>query len=108
MIEMHTIDGRNCPVMVCDMCGEKLDNAGKAAAVFQNFTPEGSKLRVLHVHKGRIDGKTCHAEAEALLGVGGADVGWQEMKTFLVDMAANCGFPGAAMAEYDKRDGSGS
>lgn len=103
MLEIHKIGGNNCPIIVCDMCGEKLDEASKAAAVFENFTPEGSKLRLLHVHKGSIDGRTCHAEAEALLAKNGGAVGWQEMKAFLADLAANAGFPGAEMAEYDQR-----
>ena len=103
MLEIHSIGGNNCPVIVCDICGDRLDEASKAAAVFQNFTPDGSKLRLLHVHKGSIDGRTCHAEPEALLGKNGVAVGWQEMKTFLADLAANAGFPAVEMAEYDER-----
>lgn len=88
---------------MCDICGEKLDKASKAAAVFQNFSPDGSRLRLLHVHKGSIDGHTCHAEAEALLRQNGQLVGWKELKEFLVDLAANADFPASDMAEYDAR-----
>lgn len=94
MLEIHSINGHNCPVIVCDMCGERLNNAAKAAVVFQNFQPEGAKIRMLHVHKGNIDGHTCHQEAEALLSAGGKNmVGWEEMKTFLSDLVDNAGFP---------------
>jgi len=103
VLEIHSIAGRNCPVIVCDICGEKLDEASKAAAVFQNFTADGSKVRLLHVHKGSIDGRTCHDEAEALLGKNGEPVGWQELKTYLADLVANAGFPAAEMAEYVER-----
>jgi len=103
MLEIHSIDGRNCPVITCDMCGECLDHVGAAAVVFQNFSPPGSKLRLLHVHKGSIDGKTCHREAEALLGTDGAAVGWQEMRAFLTDLISNAGFPPADALDYESR-----
>lgn len=103
MLEIHCIDGRNCPVIVCDICGDRLAEASKAAAVFQNFMPDGAKLRLLHVHKGSIDGHSCHAEAEALLGMNGEATGGQEMKAYLADLAANAGFPAAQMMEYEER-----
>lgn len=80
-----------------------MDNASKAAVVYQNFMPDGSKRRLLHVHKGTIDGHTCHAEAEALLSGGNAAIGWQEMKAFLSDLVANVGFPAQEMAMYDSK-----
>lgn len=101
MLEIHCIDSWNCPVVVCDICGERLAEASKAAVVFQNFQQDGAKLRLLHVHKGRIDGRTCHQEAEALLGAPKASVGWQELKAFMVDLSHNVGFGPAEMVEYD-------
>lgn len=103
MFEIHTINGQNCPVLVCDMCGDKLNDAGKAAVVFNNFAPHGSKITALHVHKGNIDGKTCHDEAEAMIRAGGGTPGWQELKACLVDMVHNSGFPPDEMAKYDTR-----
>ena len=103
MFEIHKINDKNSSVIVCDMCGEQLKDAGKAAVVFDNFAPHGSKVKALHVHKGTIGGKTCHQEAEAMIISGGGTPGWQEMKTCLADLAYNIGFPPAKMAEYDKQ-----
>lgn len=103
MFEIHTVNGENCPVLVCDMCGERLVNAGTSAVVFDNFAPQGSKLKALHVHKGSIDGKTCHQEAEDLIRSGGGTPGWQEMKTCLADLAHNIGFPPDQMAAFDRQ-----
>ena len=107
MIEIHNEGGRNCPMMVCDMCGERLVNARAAAVVFENFTTPGAKVSVLHVHKGNIDGHTCHAEAEAMIAAKGASPGWQEMATFLVDMMSNVGFSPADAVEHEKRNDFG-
>jgi hypothetical protein len=103
MFEIHTINGDNCPVLVCDICGEQLTEVGKAAVVFHNFSPKDSKLKALHVHKGSIDGKTCHHEADLIIRSGGGTPGWQEMRTCLADLAHNIGFTPAAMAKFDKR-----
>lgn len=103
MFEIHTVNGKNCPVFVCDMCGEQLIDAGKSAVVFDNFASPGSKLKALHVHKGPIDGKTCHQEADSIIRSGGGTPGWQEMKAVLTELAHNTGFPPDEMAKYDKR-----
>lgn len=91
MFEIHTQNGDNCPVLVCDMCGERLTNAKKAAVVFDNFAPNNSKLKALHVHKGNLDGQTCHQEADALIRAGGGTPGWQEMSACLTDLFHNTG-----------------
>lgn len=103
MFEIHTINGQNCPVLVCDLCGERLTDAGKAAVVFDNFAPNNAKLKALHVHKGKIDGKTCHEEADSLIKAGGGTPGWQEMRSCLTDLVTNVGFPLEDMVKYDKR-----
>jgi hypothetical protein len=95
----------NCPVLVCDLCGERLVDAGKAAVVFNNFAANNSKIKAFHVHKGTIDGKTCHQEADTLIRAAGGTPGWQEMKRSLTDLVANSDFPADKMAEYAKRPG---
>lgn len=102
MLEIHCIDSRNCPVIVCDICGERLSDASKAAVVFQSAQTAGAKLKPLHVHKGRIDGRTCHQEAESLLGAPKVSVGWDELMNIMIDLAHNVGFPPGKMAEYDR------
>jgi hypothetical protein len=103
MVEIHFVEGRSCPVIVCDMCGERLSDPGKAAAVFANFGESGGKVRALLVHKGKIDGRTCHEEAEALIRKEGGNAGWHEMKAFLADLVHNAGFPAKELADYVKR-----
>lgn len=91
MIEVHVHEALSCPVVVCDICGEPLREANKSAAVFANWKPNGAKVPVLFVHKGSIDGRTCHAQADAKLKAAGEDPGWQELSTFLRDLASNVG-----------------
>lgn len=93
MLEIHQIDGSNCPVFVCDMCGDRLTDARKAAVVFSNFAPPGSTITALHVHKGSIDGKTCHQEADSMISVSAGSPGWQEMESYLSDLNHNIGLP---------------
>lgn len=101
MFEIHSIDGRSCPMLVCDVCGEGIVEAGKAAVVFGSFRDNGERVKTLFVHKGTIDGKTCHQEADAIINSGNGKAGWQELKAYLVDLAANVGFPAAQMAQFD-------
>lgn len=89
-------------MLICDMCGERISEAGKAAVVYDSFIKNGERAKALHVHKGNIDGKTCHHEADLIIRSGGGSPGWQELKRHLADLAHNVGFPAAAMAEYDK------
>lgn len=104
MLEIHVIDGINCPVLVCDICGERLLDASKSAVVFNNFAPNGTKAQVLHVHKGSIDGKTCHQNADALISKAGGNPGWQELKACLTDLAHNVGFtPAEQVGERFRR-----
>lgn len=100
MLEIHQIDGNNCPVFVCDMCGDRLTDARKAAVVFSNFVPVSSnfappntKIMALHVHKGSIDGKTCHQEADSMISASAGSPGWQEMESYLSDLNHNIGLP---------------
>ena len=102
MIEIQMVGDISAPMLFCDVCGDRIAEAGKAAVVFDNFRKDGERAKTLHVHKGNIDGKTCHHEADLIIRSGGGTPGWQELKRHLADLAHNVGFPAAAMAEYDK------
>ncbi|MCI3206438.1 MULTISPECIES: hypothetical protein [Pandoraea] len=102
MIEIQMVSGINAPMLFCDVCGERIAEAGKAAVVFENFREDGERAKTLHVHKGSIDGKTCRHDADLMIRSGGGTPGWQEMKRHLADLAHNMGFPAAEMAIYDK------
>ena len=102
MIEIQSSNGINCPLLFCDICGDRITDAGKAAVVFDNFAPNGARVKVLLVHKGNIDDKTCHQEADSIVASGGGRPGWQELKQHLVDLVANVGFSAKAMQAYDE------
>jgi hypothetical protein len=102
MIEIQMLEGINAPMLFCDVCGDRIAEAGKAAVVYDCSRQEGERAKTLHVHKGSIDGRTCHHEAELLIKSGGGTPGWQELKRHFAGLAYNVGFPAAAMAQYDK------
>ncbi|MDT0359329.1 hypothetical protein RJO15_26330 [Herbaspirillum huttiense F1] len=41
MIDVEVIGGNNAPVLHCDICGEHIREASKAAVVFDNFRNDG-------------------------------------------------------------------
>lgn len=103
MIEIQMLNGINAPLLFCDICGDRITDAGKAAVVFDNSRSDGERAKTLHVHKGSIDGKTCHHEADLIIRSGGGTPGWQELKRHLTDLAHNVSFAADAMAKYDNR-----
>ncbi|WP_116894782.1 hypothetical protein [Pseudomonas savastanoi] len=102
MVEIQVVNGQGSPFLFCDVCGERIEDAGKAAVVYENFRPDKERLKMLHVHKGSIDGRTCHHEADQIIRSGGGEPGWQEWKQHLCDLAHNVAFPATAMVTYDK------
>lgn len=102
MIEIQMIDGNSCPILFCDVCGERVEDASKAAVVFESLRPDGERPKALHVHKGSIDGKACHHQAELIIQAGGGTPGWQEWKLYICNLAHNVAFPASEMAVYDK------
>ena len=94
MLEIQNVDGLYCPyIIVCDICKERLTEVGKAAVVYPNFLPNNSKTALLHVHKGQIDSKNCHAKADAIIISSEGTPGWIDMKEFLLKLVINTGFP---------------
>lgn len=102
MIEIQMVEGISAPMLFCDVCGDRIAEAGKAAVVYDSFRKDGERAKALHVHKGTIDAKTCHREADLIIRSGGGTPGWQELKRHFADLAHNVGFPPASMADYDK------
>ncbi|WP_036177360.1 hypothetical protein [Massilia sp. 9096] len=102
MIEIQVIDDISAPILFCDVCGGRIAEAGKAAIVFNNFRTNGERTEILYVHKGSIDGKTCHRDAEQIIRSAGGTPGWQGLQDVFVDLAHNIAFPPALMADYDE------
>lgn len=96
MIRVLEKSGRSCPVLLCDICGERIENLGLGAAVFPRTTAEDELREVLHVHK-----RACHDAAERqLAGLKGAP--WQELQDHFIYLVSNSGKPVEDLLERSK------
>lgn len=92
MYVMLAKNGCNCPVLVCDVCGGRLNKASQAGVVFNNGMTEGGTVRVYHVHLvNPAGGPTCQDMAEAQIRAQGGLPGWQMMAASLQQLVHNCG-----------------
>jgi hypothetical protein len=95
MIKILYLNGRYNPVLVCDHCDKRIEDAELALAV--NVRPKGDKDETLdcyHVHKG-----DCDRSLERKLG----QVGTIELTTHLVHLTHNSGLtPSDLKKESDK------
>lgn len=89
MIKVLYDDGRYAPIMICDVCGERIEDAKNGAAV-SNSDPEvlsdGDAVEVKHTHKG-----DCHDEADQHLREQGIHPGWNSLTTHLMQVLHNTG-----------------
>jgi hypothetical protein len=86
MIRIRYIEERYAPVVICDICEQRITNSGLAVIVYpRRLGNEAELLEPWHVHKG-----TCLATADERLG-GREKVGWEELATHLMEVAMNCG-----------------
>jgi hypothetical protein len=94
VVKIMYFDGRFAPVVVCDICGGRVENANRGAAIFASHRmadgqvrtfDKGTLLDVLHAHKG-----TCHDRAEQRLG-GKLETGWVELAEHLALLIGNTG-----------------
>jgi hypothetical protein len=87
MIKMLNLSGRAAPVVICDICGKRVEEADLGAAVFPRMQSEseGTVVQVLHVHKG-----PCHDKAQLQLG-GVRDTAWQELRIHFSYLLHNLG-----------------
>lgn len=97
MIKIHYTNGRNVPIMSCDICGTWIEDAGEAAAVFCTPKGNGDTVEVLHVHK-----RGCHDAAELRLG-GRRTCSWEELGTHMLNLTHNTGLPVERLAEIAGR-----
>lgn len=90
MIELFQIDGRACPKIFCDSCGEEIAEAKAAAAVYINFIPDGDRSEVAYVHKNFVKGD-CMTKAEEAIRSNGKESGWVELTEYLAHLISNVG-----------------
>jgi hypothetical protein len=86
MIKMLYSSGRWAPILVCDICKDRIKDAQKAAAVHRmGDVNDGNVVEVFHTHKER-----CQDIAEEKLS-GKYRAGWSEMSTHLIYLSQNTG-----------------
>ena len=98
MIELHMIQGRISPILCCDICKERIENAKLGAIVFPNFQKEGTRFNPIYVHKS-VEGRKCHAIAEAQLKKEHEMVGWLELRGFFANTLHNAGYTSEDIAD---------
>ena len=96
MIRVVEKNARTYPLLICDICGERIENLGLGAAVFPRTDVDGEINDVLHVHK-----RSCHDAAERKVG-GGKGAPWQELQDHFVYLMANAGKPVEQLVERAK------
>ncbi len=87
-LEMKLIEGRLCPVVICDVCGEQI-RAAKDGACF--YSPD-IESRVLFAHF-----KGCLSRAEQK-----DDVVWMNLESLLAYLSSNLELPLEKLIEHDK------
>ncbi|MHB1299672.1 MAG: hypothetical protein ACYCY8_02230 [Burkholderiales bacterium] len=91
MIEIVQIDGRACPKIFCDSCGEEIADAKAAGAVvYINLMPDGDKSSIAYVHKNFVKGD-CMKRAEEAVRSKGKEPGWAELTEHLAYLISNVG-----------------
>jgi 5-methylcytosine-specific restriction endonuclease McrA len=80
MIEIRDIDGRNCPVIICDRCNEQIAN-GRGNVEWKDYGGPGADYRI--VHKLRDCRKAVDDEEDWPL--------WQELEDFSEYLRLNTG-----------------
>src|SRR5262249_8429941 len=90
MFELHSINGKTVPKIICDSCGKEISNAKAAAIVFKNFMEPDEKTTGLFVHKDFVGGN-CLSVAEAKIRSQGARSGWLELSQHLAYVVSNVG-----------------
>lgn len=96
MIKQYHEGHQNAPMIVCDICGEKV--SGNGAAVLTRDVPEKTFGPVLHVHKGK-----CHDAAEKQFQDKGMDDAWDELGDHMVQLFLNAGFDESTIRKYHER-----
>jgi hypothetical protein len=100
MLKILYSDYQFCPILICDVCGGRIEQASLAAAINpsviqdgKRVVKEGDVLEVLHAHKG-----DCHRQAEERFG-GKYRTGWTELGSHLSQLTHNVGLTPTKIAE---------
>lgn len=85
MIKVIRKDAITHPIIVCDACGNRIEDIRLAAAVYPYSQGDDETTGVLHAHKG-----SCLDQAEEKLG-GVASTSWHELEDHLIWLVTGAG-----------------
>lgn len=98
-VEVRNHQGRFVPVCFCDICNERITDAGMGMVLFPKEGGEGKgeKVDFLLLCKGKCDrvASECHGE----------DGGWLELSSFLAYLATNVGLDGGKIDRFIEING---
>ncbi|HEV7401849.1 MAG TPA: hypothetical protein VGO11_02940 [Chthoniobacteraceae bacterium] len=87
MIKILNDAGRYGPIFICDYCGQRIKEAGLAAAITcDSSIADGEMSDVAYAHKG-----ACHKALEQKFSTPGAHAGWDELKFHILNLGMNVG-----------------
>jgi hypothetical protein len=89
MILIKQIDGRSCPLIICDACNEPITNIKMGIVRYKSGGGDGDISEVQHSHKTTCD--------KALSGVEGKH-SWQDLSHHLFLLLTNSGMPSSEIA----------
>lgn len=55
MLKLQIIHGKSCPVIICDACNQRINNAEEGIVIYNKPREEGVIFDPLYVHKGDCD-----------------------------------------------------
>ena len=95
-IRMLRQDGRNCPIIKCDVCKKTITNAGRAVVVWPEVKVEGQDRMTAYAHKG-----ACHDAIDAVWGKPNRPCPWDELSMHMCRLMFNLGM-GSSLADNAK------
>lgn len=93
MITVRLIEGRRCPLVICDTCGQTISDPGMAAVVYDLKGPEDQAPEF--AHKGG-----CHEALDTRIRDAGGLPGWSELGRWMVDLLHNTGIRGDELGRW--------
>lgn len=92
MISLIRKNGRGCPVVFCDHCGEIIEDARIGMVLYdRRFDAEGDQTQPIFLHKGKCDAAVKEKHQMS---------GWAELQTFLMDLTHNIGITPRKLSEH--------
>lgn len=91
MISVLLLDGKWCPMVACDVCGEMIKTKADGVAVFPMVLTKAEYVPLTHAHKFLQEGmsKKCFTIAEEAARKEAKIVGWKPIGEMLEEVSSN-------------------